>query len=56
MTHSFTATRLLAIGLELPEETLVNLHGFSSVGETSGEHLNSTLYPTQTNNLSQYAL
>ncbi|KIM34576.1 hypothetical protein M413DRAFT_190592 [Hebeloma cylindrosporum] len=25
---------LLAIGLELPEETLVKLHGFSSVGET----------------------
>jgi len=30
-------TRLLSIGLELPEETLVNLHGFSSVGETYGE-------------------
>ncbi|KAJ7243604.1 hypothetical protein B0H12DRAFT_1203715 [Mycena haematopus] len=26
--------RLLALGLELPEEALVNLHGFSSVGET----------------------
>ncbi|KAF8961432.1 Clavaminate synthase-like protein [Flammula alnicola] len=26
--------RLLALGLELPEETLVNLHGYSSVGET----------------------
>jgi len=26
--------RLLAIGLGLPEEELVNLHGFSSVGET----------------------
>ncbi|KAF7366894.1 hypothetical protein MSAN_00948100 [Mycena sanguinolenta] len=26
--------RLLALGLELPEETLVNLHGFESVGET----------------------
>ncbi|KAF7366837.1 hypothetical protein MSAN_00942200 [Mycena sanguinolenta] len=26
--------RLLARGLELPEETLVDLHGFSSVGET----------------------
>ena len=30
--------RLLAIGLELPEETLVNLHGYSSVGETYGEY------------------
>ncbi|KAJ7620241.1 hypothetical protein FB45DRAFT_929776 [Roridomyces roridus] len=26
--------RLMAVGLELPEEELVNLHGFSSVGET----------------------
>ncbi|KAJ7507034.1 Clavaminate synthase-like protein [Mycena galericulata] len=26
--------RLLALGLELPEDELVNLHGFSSVGET----------------------
>ncbi|KAF7366895.1 hypothetical protein MSAN_00948200 [Mycena sanguinolenta] len=26
--------RLLALGLELPEEALVNIHGFSSVGET----------------------
>ncbi|KAJ6453604.1 hypothetical protein C8R45DRAFT_633449 [Mycena sanguinolenta] len=26
--------RLLALGLELPEETLVDLHGFESVGET----------------------
>ncbi|KAJ7025422.1 Clavaminate synthase-like protein [Mycena alexandri] len=26
--------RLLALGLELPEDALVNLHGFSSVGET----------------------
>ncbi|KAF7368490.1 hypothetical protein MVEN_00172200 [Mycena venus] len=26
--------RLLALGLELPEDTLVNLHGFSSVGES----------------------
>lgn len=28
--------RLLALGLELPEETLVNLHGYDSVGETYG--------------------
>ncbi|KAJ6625125.1 Clavaminate synthase-like protein [Mycena sp. CBHHK59/15] len=26
--------RLLALGLELPEDELVNIHGFSSVGET----------------------
>ncbi|KAG6872988.1 hypothetical protein C0995_004364, partial [Termitomyces sp. Mi166 len=26
--------RLLALGLELPEETLVNIHGFDAVGET----------------------
>ncbi|KAJ7450793.1 Clavaminate synthase-like protein [Mycena latifolia] len=26
--------RLLALGLELPEDTLVNIHGFSSAGET----------------------
>ncbi|KXN82085.1 Flavonol synthase/flavanone 3-hydroxylase [Leucoagaricus sp. SymC.cos] len=26
--------RLLAIGLELPEETFVNIHGFNAVGET----------------------
>ncbi|KJA23967.1 hypothetical protein HYPSUDRAFT_66061 [Hypholoma sublateritium FD-334 SS-4] len=26
--------RLLALGLELPEEALVNLHGYSAVGET----------------------
>ena len=38
------ATRLLAIGLELPEETLVNLHGFSSVGETYGEQRTLTGY------------
>ncbi|KAJ7766299.1 Clavaminate synthase-like protein [Mycena maculata] len=28
--------RLLALGLELPEDVLVDLHGFSSVGETYG--------------------
>ncbi|KAF8909741.1 Clavaminate synthase-like protein [Gymnopilus junonius] len=26
--------RLLALGMELPEETFVNMHGFSNVGET----------------------
>ncbi|KIM41223.1 hypothetical protein M413DRAFT_27616 [Hebeloma cylindrosporum] len=46
--------RLLAIGLELAEETLVNLHGFSSVGETYVRFMN---YPrskeeeTKTNNV-----
>ncbi|KAF8177668.1 Clavaminate synthase-like protein [Pholiota molesta] len=30
--------RLLALGLELPEETLVNLHNYSAVGETYGTH------------------
>ncbi|PPQ91997.1 hypothetical protein CVT25_004653 [Psilocybe cyanescens] len=29
--------RLLAVGMELPEETFVNMHGFSSVGETYEE-------------------
>ncbi|KAF7343273.1 Clavaminate synthase-like protein [Mycena venus] len=31
--------RLLALGLELPEDALVDLHGYSSVGETYGNHL-----------------
>ncbi|KAF7366896.1 hypothetical protein MSAN_00948300 [Mycena sanguinolenta] len=35
--HTHFNLRLLALGLELPEETLVNLHGFSSVGETQGK-------------------
>ena len=30
--------RLFALGLELPEETLVNLHRFDAVGESSGIH------------------
>ncbi|KAK0481266.1 Clavaminate synthase-like protein [Armillaria novae-zelandiae] len=29
--------RLLALGLGLPEDTLVNMHGYSSVGDTYGE-------------------
>ncbi len=29
-------TRLLAIGLELPEEAFVNMHDFNAVGETYG--------------------
>ncbi len=28
---------MLALGLELPEDTLVNLHGFSAIGETWGK-------------------
>jgi hypothetical protein len=35
--------RLLARGMELPEETFVNCHGFSSVGETYGESILSLL-------------
>lgn len=31
--------RLLALGLELPEETFVNMHGLDAVGETYGETL-----------------
>ena len=30
--------RLFALGLELPEETLVNLHRFDAVGESYGIH------------------
>lgn len=30
--------RLFALGLELPEETLVNLHRFDAVGESYGTH------------------
>lgn len=30
--------RLFALGLELPEETLVDLHGFDAVGESYGIH------------------
>ena len=30
--------RLFALGLELPEETLVNLHRFDAIGETYGIH------------------
>ena len=33
-----TCYRLFALGLELPEETLVNLHRFDAVGESSGIH------------------
>lgn len=29
-------SRLLALGLELPEETFVNIHGYDAVGETYG--------------------
>ena len=28
--------RLLALGMELPEETFVNIHGFDAKGETYG--------------------
>ena len=41
------ALRLLALGLELPEDTLVNLHGYSAVGETSGKVID--LHQTQFN-------
>ena len=30
--------RIFALGLELPEETLVNLHGFDAVGESYGTY------------------
>lgn len=33
---SSTPSRLLAIGLELPEDTFVNIHGYDAVGETYG--------------------
>ena len=32
----FPVLRLLALGLELPEDTFVNTHGFDSKGETYG--------------------
>ncbi len=35
--NCFCALRLLALGLELPEDTLVNLHNLSAVEETSGK-------------------
>ncbi|KAI0922587.1 hypothetical protein AcV5_009517 [Taiwanofungus camphoratus] len=31
--------RLFALGMELPEETFVNIHGFSSVGESSARFM-----------------
>ena len=31
--------RLLALGMELPEETFVNTHGFDAKGETYGKRL-----------------
>lgn len=31
--------RLLAIGLGLPEETFVDMHGYDAVGETYGESI-----------------
>ena len=33
-----TMHRLFALSLELPEETLVDLHGFDAVGESYGIH------------------
>jgi hypothetical protein len=30
--------RLLALGLELPEDAFVNIHGWNAVGETYGMH------------------
>ena len=33
-----TCYRLFALGLELPEEALVNLHRFDAAGESSGIH------------------
>ena len=30
--------RLFALGLELPEETLVDLHRFDAIGESYGTH------------------
>ena len=29
---------MLAIGMELPEDTFVNLHNFGGVGDTHGAH------------------
>lgn len=34
---AFMVFRLLAIGLGLPEETFVDMHGYDAVGETYGE-------------------
>ena len=33
----FPVLRLLALGLELPEDTFVNIHGFEAKGETYGQ-------------------
>jgi hypothetical protein len=40
---SFLPSRLLARGLELHEDALVDLHGFDSVGETYGKQLNRSV-------------
>ncbi|KAJ7111492.1 Clavaminate synthase-like protein [Mycena epipterygia] len=43
--------RLLALGLELPEDEFVNLHGFSSVGETYGNYPRSQDEELKTSNV-----
>lgn len=40
---SSSPARLLALGMELPEEAFVNIHGFDSRGETYGECPSSTV-------------
>ena len=33
----FPVLRVLALGMELPEDTFVNIHGFDAKGETYGQ-------------------
>ncbi len=46
-------SRLLAIGLGLPEETFVDMHGYDAIGETYGDSVfcdlcRSVLMPVMT--------
>ena len=41
--------RLLALGLEVPEDTFVNIHGFHAKGETYGMPRIRSLASTVTN-------
>ena len=39
LEFTYASRRLLALGLDLPEDTLVSQHKFEDVGESSGEAL-----------------
>ena len=37
LTSEPESERLFALGMELPEESFVNIHGYNAVGETYGK-------------------